>query len=173
MSQLEAHQKTSLSKPKKGTKAKAKKPKPIPKDIRQRCLASFQKLRKLQETNDAGYVSCISCGIRMDLSVAQGGHYIPRGNRATEIEHDNVWPQCQRCNGFLNGNLILYRRNLVKRIGEARVKRLEDMAEAYRGDIEAMASLSEEDRIKVTEKKGKQYYLEKNNEFKEILKDYE
>lgn len=36
-----------------------------------------------------------------------------------------------------------------------------------------MASLSEEDRLKVTEKKGKQYYLEKNNEFKEILKDYE
>lgn len=151
---------------------KAKKPK-IPKDIRQRCLASFQKLRKLEEANDEGYLTCISCGVRMDLSVAQGGHYIPRANRATETEHDNVWPQCQRCNGFLYGNLISYRRNLVRRIGEARVKRIEDMAEAYRGDIEAMSSLSEEDRLKVTMDKGKQYYLEKNNELKEQLKKYE
>lgn len=161
-------QQTSHSK-----KAKAKKPKPIPKDIRQRCLASFQKLRKLEETNDEGYLTCISCGQRMHISVAQGGHYIPRANRATEVEHDNVWPQCQRCNGFLNGNPISYRRNLVKRIGEARVRRIEDMAEAYRGDLEALLSLSEEDRAKVQLSKGKQYYAEKQMELKEELKKYE
>ena len=153
------------------TTSRSKK-KPIPKNIRDRAMANFQKLRRLEEANNEGYVSCISCGVRIPWQEAQGGHYIPRANRATEIEHDNVWPQCQRCNGFLNGNPIPYRRNLVKRIGEARVKRIEDMAMAYKGDEEALASLSPEDIESVRQTKGKVYYAEKNKEFKERLNGF-
>lgn len=146
--------------------------KPIPKNIRDRAMANFQKLRRLEEANDEGYVTCISCGVRISWKEAQGGHYIPRANRATEIESDNVWPQCQRCNGFLNGNPISYRRNLVRKIGDVRVERIEDMAEAWKGDEEALASLSEDDIRSIMQTKGKVYYAEKNKEFKEKLNGY-
>ena len=36
----------------------------------------------------------------------RGGHYIPRRHRATELEKDNIFPQCPRCNGFDEGNSI-------------------------------------------------------------------
>lgn len=150
-------QKTSLSK-------KPKK-KAIPKDIRQRCLMSFQKLRRIQEANEDGMVRCISCGKVMHWKEAQGGHYIPRGCVATEMEPDNVNPQCPRCNGFLNGNLTFYRMNLVKKIGEDRVKRLEYMYSAYRGSDEAVDMLESQDQIEVIRKKSKAYYLSKKQEF--------
>ena len=58
--------------------------------LRERALALFQKLRRIEEANEDGYVYCISCGKLMHWKEAQGGHYIPRANRATELEHDNV-----------------------------------------------------------------------------------
>lgn len=132
----------------------------IPKRIRETCLSAMQKLRRLEEANDEGYVSCISCGRVMHWKEAQGGHYISRTCRATELEKDNIWPQCPRCNGPLCGNPVPYRYNLVKRIGEARVKRLEDMREAYYGNQEAFDSLSREDQKAVLMKRGKVYYAE-------------
>lgn len=148
--------KTSHSKPKK---------KPIPKDIRQRCLMSFQKLRRIQEANPDGMVRCISCGKVMHWKEAQGGHYIPRACVPTEMDLDNVHPQCQRCNGFLNGNLILYRNGLVRKIGEDRVRRLELMYSAWKGSDEDFEELSREDQIEVLRKKSKQYYLARKQEF--------
>lgn len=144
--------------------------KKIPATIREQCLARFQKLRRLEEANDEGYVTCISCGKRLPWNEAQGGHYVGRSCKATEIEHDNVWPQCPRCNGYLQGNLIMYRRNLVRRIGEARVKRIEDMAAAYKGDEDAMSSLCEKDQLEVNKKKGKTGYLELKRKFEHEIR---
>ena len=134
------------------------KKKPIPKNIRQRCLTAMQKLRRLEEANPDGKVRCISCGRVMDWTEAQGGHYISRTCRATELESDNIWPQCTACNMYKSGNPIAYRYSLARKIGEARVKRLEDMKAASDGDEEAIASLSAEDLAKVNAKKGREYY---------------
>jgi len=41
---------------------------------------------------------------------------------------ENVNAQCAGCNLYRNGNLILYRRGLIKKIGEDNVKALEDRA---------------------------------------------
>lgn len=134
------------------------------KDIRQRCLTAFQKLRRIEESDADGYVTCISCGRVMKWSEAQGGHYIGRSCRSTEIEHDNVWPQCPTCNGELHGNVLRYRYRLVKKIGEDRVRRLELMEEATRGSDEALEQLSEKDRQNVMMKRSKGFYAEKRNE---------
>lgn len=162
---------TTLSRSKKPTKitktAKPTKKKKLASKsgVRQRCLASFQKLRRLEEADENGMVRCISCGRVMHWSEAQGGHYIGRANRVTELEKDNVFPQCPTCNGMLSGNPVRYRINLVRKIGEPRVKRLEDMLEASKGSEEAYGRLSNEDKAKVTEKKGLRYYLDKKSEF--------
>ncbi len=158
-----------LAKPTKKPKAKRKS---IPNNIRDRAMYLFQRLRKLQECQ-GGFCTCISCGKVMPLDEAQGGHYIPRANRATEMEHDNIWPQCGRCNGFLNGNPIDYRYNLVNRIGEERVLRIEAMARAFKGDEEALASLNEDDREKVTMKRPKSYYMSEFSRLNNIVKEIE
>ena len=143
--------------------------KKIPSGIRDSCLSAFQKLRRLKEANDDGYVRCISCGKVIHWKEAQGGHYIPRSYRATELEEDNVNPQCEYCNLKLNGNTAMYRINLIKKIGIERVERLENMALAERGNQDAMEGLSMEDQFKVMRKKNGDYYLSRRKEYmKEI-----
>ena len=138
--------------------------------LRDRAMALFQRIRRMEEANDDGYVRCISCGKLMHWKESQGGHYIPRANRATELESDNVWPQCQQCNGYLKGNPINYRYNLVRKIGEDRVNRIEHMAHAYKGDAESNGNLSDEDKISVIRIRGKQYYLDRIDEYKARIK---
>lgn len=160
---------TSHSKTKKGGKAS----KPIPSNIKQTTLKNFQRLRRLEESNIDGLERCISCNKVFHWKEMQGGHYISRRVEATCIEPDNVWPQCSSCNCYKAGNYANYRINLVRRIGEARVKRLENMMAASQGDEEALESLDPMDRFEVTRKKGKVYWYEKNEEFKRRLKEFE
>lgn len=160
---------TSHSKTKKGGKAS----KPIPSNIKQTTLKNFQRLRRLEESNIDGLERCISCNKVLHWKEMQGGHYISRRVEATCIEPDNVWPQCSSCNCYKAGNYANYRINLVRRIGEARVKRLENMMAASQGDEEALESLDPMDRFEVTRKKGKVYWYEKNEEFKRRLKEFE
>ena len=128
--------------------------------VRNKALMLMQLLRRLQEATDNGYVYCISCGAILHYKQAKGGHYIPRRHRATELEEDNINPQCARCNGFLSGNQILYRDNLVKTIGLERVERLENMFRGEQGDEDAMDKLSLDDQIKVNTKKTINDYQE-------------
>ena len=154
-------------KPKKKKTTSARKK--IPKGIRNLSLSAMQRLRRLEEANDEGYVRCISCGKVMKWTEAQGGHYISRTCRAVELDKDNIWPQCPQCNGVRGGNPIPYRYNLAKKIGEERVRRLEDMRAAYYGDNEAFQRLSAADQVSVIGKKGKLYYAEVYKELKEEL----
>ncbi len=160
---------TSRSKTTKGGKAS----KPIPSNIKQTALKNFQRLRRLEESNIDGLERCISCGKVLNWKEMQGGHYISRRVEATCIEPDNVWPQCSSCNCYKAGNYPNYRINLVRRIGEARVKRLENMMAASQGDEEARESLDPIDRFEVARKKGKVYWNEKNEEFKRRIKELE
>ena len=125
---------------------------------REKALAAFQKLRRYQEAIPNGYVYCISCGKPMPVKESQGGHYVSRRIRCTEMEPDNVWPQCYRCNGPLSGNVVAYRAALVKRIGERRVRRIEDLANASQGDDEAFARLSDQDKRAVVLKRNDMDY---------------
>lgn len=127
---------------------------------RTEALTAMQLMRRLEESDDKGYCYCISCGKGMFYKNAQGGHYISRRHRSTELEEDNINPQCPRCNGFLQGNQIAYRHNLIKTIGIERVERLENMFYASQGDEEAMGKLILDDQIKVNTKKTVKDYQE-------------
>lgn len=66
---------------------------------------------------------CISCG----RPVTEAGHYLNAGHfSALRFSEMNVNGQCTRCNCFLHGNLIEYRKGLIKKYGESNVKLLEN-----------------------------------------------
>ena len=68
---------------------------------------------------------CISCGKIGN----QAGHYFPvKGFSGLRYNEDNVNLQCAYCNCYQHGNQAMYRIGLVNRIGEKRVKALEEKA---------------------------------------------
>ena len=70
------------------------------------------------------YSGCISCG----REVEQAGHYRSQGQFSSlRFNEMNVNGQCVRCNHFLSGNLIEYRKGLVERYGEKKVLFLESV----------------------------------------------
>ena len=78
-------------------------------------------------SRDAGE-RCISC----DSIVEQAGHFYSGGHySALKFNEDNVNGQCKRCNYFLSGNLNEYRKRLIKKIGEERLRKLDDVAAYY------------------------------------------
>ena len=142
---------------------------------RSQCLSLAQKLCKLRELKEHGRLTCISCDAPLEYGTAncQGGHYISRQDKATETEPDNIWPQCGRCNVLMRGNIPMYRYNLVRRIGEERVERLELMSLARKGSDDALSKLSISDRSLATMKKSARYYDALYHELNEEIKRIE
>jgi len=132
---------------------------------REKALASFQKYRRYLLADGNGFATCISCGKVGHVSRMDGGHYESRKNKATELEPDNVWPQCKYCNGPLAGNHVAYRNNLLSRM------RLENMVMASKGSEEAMERLSEVDRKAITTKKRDKEYLEIARKYDKLAKE--
>lgn len=79
---------------------------------------------------------CVSCG-RHHQGKWNAGHYLSTGARPElRFDENNVHKQCEPCNTSLGGNLILYRLELIRRICQAEVDRLEGPHEPkrYRAD---------------------------------------
>lgn len=143
---------------------------------RNKALAMFQKVRKLQETSGLGYVKCISCGKVIPVSEADGGHFIPRQYRATELLPTNVNPQCRVCNRFDYGNQLGYKDGLIERYGIEEEQRLENLFKAQKGSTEAYNKLSDEDKQLVFKRKTALEYHEeylKYNKLYQQLKERE
>ena len=135
--------------------------------VRQKCLKAFQLLRRLEEADENGYCTCISTGKREFYQRLDGGHYISRRCRATELEHDNVWPQSKYANQYLGGDTLNYRDNLIRKIGLDRVERLENLHRAWQGsDVE----IADDDKP-LLEKKTRIYYNEKLKEINRKIKE--
>lgn len=82
-----------------------------------------------QRDSEDGWFTCISCQEPKKMEQMNAGHYMSAGhNSTTRYDEDNVSGQCIHCNKYLRGNLIRYRENLVLKIGEDRVKRLESIS---------------------------------------------
>jgi len=66
---------------------------------------------------------CISCG---SWNTSDASHFYSRGNYpGLRFNEDNIHLSCAKCNRFLSGNLLEYRRLLLRKIGIQRVERLE------------------------------------------------
>lgn len=87
---------------------------------------------------------CISCG-RHHQGQIHAGHYLGTGARP-ELRFDerNVNSQCQPCNTHLSGNIVLYRINLIAKIGLAAVEELEGPHPPMKYSIENLKAIKEE-----------------------------
>jgi hypothetical protein len=75
-------------------------------------------------TRDMGK-PCISCG-RHHQGQIHAGHYLSVGARPElRFNENNVHAQCAPCNNHLSGNIVLYRKGLIAKIGFELVEWLE------------------------------------------------
>jgi len=88
---------------------------------------------------------CVSCGCELSINyggTTDCGHYRSRGS-ASHLRFNllNMASQCSRCNRYLSGNVVEYRKELINRIGIDRVEQLENDNEPRKFDIEYLKRL--------------------------------
>lgn len=97
------------------------------------------------------HLPCVSCG-RYHEGQFQAGHYLSVGARPElRFEPDNVWKQCAPCNNHLSGNAVLYRKELINRIGLERVEWLEGPHEPKKYTVDELKAIKAECKAKVKE----------------------
>jgi hypothetical protein len=92
---------------------------------------------------------CISCG-RFHNGQWHAGHYLSTAAKP-ELRFDgaNVHKQCSACNTHLSGNLVLYRAELIRRVGLAEVERLEGPSGPKKYTIEELKAIRDEYRARL------------------------
>jgi hypothetical protein len=90
---------------------------------------SFQKWIRMRDVS----FPCISCG-NMKATDWAGGHYFSAGKYSgLMFDERNCHKQCNtHCNKFLAGNLLEYRKGLIKRYGIEFVEQLESESDSKR-----------------------------------------
>lgn len=116
-------------------------------ELRNLARVSFQIYIRQRDEN----LPCISCN--KTYAKWDAGHYL-KAEIYTELifNEDNVHKQCSYCNLQLAGNLIEYRKGLVKRIGIKRVQVLEDMADlsrSYKFTKDELITLAKNYKLKI------------------------
>ena len=92
-------------------------------DYWKECQTAFNAFIKLRDKDKP----CISCGTTKQNIKYDAGHFHSIGAYPNiRIHEDNCHKQCSNnCNVHLSGNLLAYRENLIKRIGQERFDELE------------------------------------------------
>ena len=86
-------------------------------------LVKAQKVFNAWVRNRDKDLPCICCG---SYNTSDAGHYRSQGHFSSlRFNEVNVNLCCRKCNCFLSGNLIEYRKGLVRRYGEPKVLMLE------------------------------------------------
>ena len=100
-------------------------------DIAKRHFNLFIRLRDTDE-NGVGY--CISSGkiLIVPSTNAHAGHFYPSTVSNLRFNEDNVHLQSKGDNYFKHSNALEYRKNLIKKIGQERVDRLDFLADYYK-----------------------------------------
>lgn len=109
-------------------------------DLKKEAQKVFNKYIRTRDKD----LPCISCGATT-ARAWHAGHFWAQGmNGALRFFVDNCHKQCDSCNVWKHGNLLNYRINLVKKIGEERVKNLDNlhtlMKRWTREELEAIIS---------------------------------
>ena len=99
-------------------------------------------------TRDKGK-PCISCD-STNMKKINAGHYKSvGGSPELRFNENNVHVQCEYCNTYLHGNLIEYRKRLIKRIGIDEVEKLEGPQKPLKLTIPELILLKEEYKEKI------------------------
>lgn len=92
----------------------------------------FNECVRLRDTDDNGNGNCISnpeVTLKFGTANCQAGHFISAGScPRLRFDERNVHLQSKSDNYFKSGNLLEYRRYLIKKIGEDQVKELEQIS---------------------------------------------
>lgn len=94
--------------------------------IKHRVLSLAQLYARLRDSDENWYWKCISCWKRVHRTKWDGWHYISRANMSTAFNLNNINLQCKHCNWMLHWNIQWYRANLINKIWEEEVKKLEE-----------------------------------------------
>ena len=92
---------------------------------------------------------CVSCKSK---KIDHASHYFSAGKYpALRFNEDNVHGSCLRCNYFMAGNLLEYRKTLVKRIGNDRLEILEGLAtrKVHKWSILELQTIEQEYKLKI------------------------
>lgn len=73
---------------------------------------------------------CFTCKNTYPTRKLHCGHYLSRYYKAARWNFDNARPQCMMCNMWKRGDPVVFRRNLIREIGEARVLAVEALRDA-------------------------------------------
>lgn len=83
----------------------------------ERLDAVFSLWVRLSNSDHAGRVTCITCGVRGSYRDFDCGHFVPRANQATRFSEKNCRPQCRYCNRDRGGRPDLFASALDKLYG--------------------------------------------------------
>lgn len=113
--------------------------------------AEFNKFIRERDADEP----CISCG-RHHQGQYHAGHYRTVG-ACPELRFNeaNCHKQCAPCNNHLSGNIVEYRINLIRKIGQAAIDWLEGPHEPAKYTIEEIKEIKREYREKTRELKRK------------------
>ena len=127
--------------------------------LKKECRDLLSKLVRLRDcmrtTGTKEHCHCISCGTQKPYSEMQAGHFIDARYSMTLFNLMNVNAQCSRCNIYLDGNKIWYRRALVKRYGEDAIIEMEDSStETKKFSVPELEALKEDFNKQIKELEG-------------------
>ncbi len=87
--------------------------------------AIFSRFIRLRAADKDGNVACFTCYHIYPYKKLHNGHYVLRGYKSVRWNEDNCRPQCGVCNLWRKGEPVTFRENLVKELGEEKVKEIE------------------------------------------------
>lgn len=99
-------------------------------NLKETATLHFNKFIRQRDAPE-GYGNCISSGQHLTVPSenAQAGHFYSAGKfPELKFNEDNVHLQGKSDNYFNGGNLLEYRKNLIRKIGMDRVETLDDIA---------------------------------------------
>ena len=106
----------------------------------------------LKTTGTLTHCKCITCTKLLELKEAQAGHFVDRRHSATLFDETNVHAQCGRCNVYLDGEILKYRREIIRLYGEGYDVQLEEKAiETKKFTIAELEEMKETYKEKIKE----------------------
>ena len=100
--------------------------------LKSKAQTVFNKFIRERDSDYKGFGMCISSGkpLIVPSSNAHAGHFYSAGHYPElRFNEDNVHLQGKSDNYFKSGNLLEYRKNLIKKIGIERVEKLDLIAD--------------------------------------------
>ena len=92
-------------------------------------VSQYVRMRdSLRTTGTLEYVNCITCSRLLRWKEAHAGHFVDCRYNATRFDETNIHAQCAQCNVYRGGEILKYRREIIRLYGEGYDVQLEEKA---------------------------------------------